>query len=313
MADPWYSRMRRNAMEYAEGSNFHGLKFIFYASSTFARCMWLFVFLLATTGFVYQVQDRIGYYLGLPIRVNIEVEEASELKFPAVTICNTNSFVMSTAYWDGLFYNLTRYYTATRVVRSTMTELDSMNATEMALRLAHKKKDMIKYCFFRSTPCSYLNFTTRLTDYGVCYTFNGNSREQEMTTNTGSTDGLTLLLNVEQYQSMSGTHPSAGIKFLVHSPGDIPRVTELGLAVPASMNGVVGLKYSLIDNLQKPYGSCVDDSESQNNCMIRLSVSEAAATCRCRPGYATWLTEWPVCNLTASNNCLEQKMGGQWS
>ena len=40
---------------------------------------------------------------------------------------------------------------------------------------AHQKKDLIYRCSFGGETCSAKNFTTQLTDFGTCYTFNGDA------------------------------------------------------------------------------------------------------------------------------------------
>ena len=58
----------------------------------------------------------------------------------------------------------------------------------------------------------------------------------------GSGNGLTLLLNIEQYEYMPGPSASAGIKFLLHEPSTFPRVTALGQAVPPGTHTYIGTK-----------------------------------------------------------------------
>ena len=41
---------------------------------------------------IYQITDRVTYYLSYPVSVDIQIVIAKELIFPAVTICNTNAF-----------------------------------------------------------------------------------------------------------------------------------------------------------------------------------------------------------------------------
>ena len=48
---------------------------------------------------------------------------------------------------------------------------------------------------------------------------------------SGSSNGLRLLLNIEQYEYMVGPNEAAGIKMLLHDPNEAPLVEELGMAV----------------------------------------------------------------------------------
>lgn len=63
---------------------------------------------------------------------------------------------------------------------------------------------------------------------------------------TGADDGLRLTLNVEQYEYMPGPHDAAGVKMLLHTKGDVPRVHALGQAVPTGTHVFVGVKTVLV-------------------------------------------------------------------
>ena len=60
-------------------------------------------------------------------------------------------------------------------------------------------------------PCNIAqDFKVRYTDFGLCYTFNGDRDDVKFINVTA--DGLSLVLNVEQYQHMRGPQNDAGVK-----------------------------------------------------------------------------------------------------
>ena len=59
--------------------------------------------------------------------------------------------------------------------------------------------------------------TKEVTDYGVCYTFNGGEHPLP-TEKTGSRFGLALTLNIEQYEYMRGPQSDAGVKVSTPHP-----------------------------------------------------------------------------------------------
>lgn len=65
----------------------------------------------------------------------------------------------------------------------------------------------------------------------------------------GAENGLNLLLNVEQYEYMPGPNDAAGVKVLTHQQSDIPRVRELGIAVPTGTQAFIGLQVILVTSL----------------------------------------------------------------
>ena len=58
------------------------------------------------------------------------------------------------------------------------------------------------------------DFTTTYTEFGVCYTFNGDPDEVKFVDDTAR--ALSLILNVEQYEHMRGPQNDAGLKVITH-------------------------------------------------------------------------------------------------
>ena len=60
-------------------------------------------------------------------------------------------------------------------------------------------------------PCNISeDFITQYTDFGVCYTFNGDPEDVKYVDDTAY--ALSLILNVEQYEHMRGPQNDAGLK-----------------------------------------------------------------------------------------------------
>ncbi len=59
---------------------------------------------------------------------------------------------------------------------------------------------------------------------------------------SGAERGLRLKLNIEQYEYMGGPNDGAGIKILIHSQTDQPRVRDLGQAIPPGSHAFVGIQ-----------------------------------------------------------------------
>ena len=54
------------------------------------------------------------------------------------------------------------------------------------------------------------DFERRFTDFGLCYTFNGDPYDVKYVDNTAR--ALSIVFNVEQYEHMKGPHTDAGLK-----------------------------------------------------------------------------------------------------
>ena len=67
-------------------------------------------------------------------------------------------------------------------------------------------------CTWSGKDCNVAaDFVKIFTGIGVCYTFNG-GKNPRTAFEPGSSTGLSLVLNVEQYEYMRGPNSDAGIK-----------------------------------------------------------------------------------------------------
>jgi hypothetical protein len=95
--------------------------------------------------------------------------------------------------------------------------------------------------------CGPNDFTTVISDFGVCFIFNHpRSVRQRVTTSKGEGHGLRLVLNLEQYEYMAGPRASAGVKLLVYDRNDVPRLDDMGVAIPAGSNALIGIKMNKV-------------------------------------------------------------------
>lgn len=59
---------------------------------------------------------------------------------------------------------------------------------------------------------------------------------------SGIGKGLTVTLNVQQYEYLPKFHDSAGIRFLLHADDTVPMVTALGQAAATGTHTYVGVE-----------------------------------------------------------------------
>ena len=65
----------------------------------------------------------------------------------------------------------------------------------------------------------------------------------------GVKHGLQLLVNVEQYEYMTGPHNAVGLKVLLHRQGDVQQVQDFGDNVPAGMQTFVAVSVSKVSSI----------------------------------------------------------------
>jgi len=72
-------------------------------SSPFRRSVWVLLLLAGVAFTMFQIQNRIGYFLSRPVSVNLRIEHVEEIRFPTVTICNENRVTYSSAAYFGKY------------------------------------------------------------------------------------------------------------------------------------------------------------------------------------------------------------------
>ncbi len=154
---------------------------------------------------------------------------------------------------------------------------------------------LIFSCTWNGRDCTISNdFKAIFTGIGVCYTYN---REKRVATEPGQNSGLSLVLNVEQYEYMRGPQNDAGIKVnctrqqddthsclrfsqtnrdphnarssqvLLHDPDDRPEMTDQGFVVAPGTHTLVSVLQKRVSSrarARQPYFCCFDSHRGCN-------------------------------------------------
>ncbi|XP_077984807.1 acid-sensing ion channel 3-like [Glandiceps talaboti] len=213
--------------EFTSITPIHGVRYIGLPSTHhIRRFVYSCLVLVATCWVITYLYIASMKYTSYPVNTVISVQQTDELVFPAVTICNYNryrkSYIKGTKLEQLLKQKFSPYAKVNLDMPSEGYLKDiSDSRTNFELDAAHKKSSTVLQCHYRSgemnIPCKpELNFTTTMTDYGVCYTFNDPGASDGYTPLSirkgGSMDGLRLTLNVEQDEYSLGTNLGAGFK-----------------------------------------------------------------------------------------------------
>ena len=277
--------------------------------------MWLVMTIACICAVGYQIYERVSFFGSWPVNVNVEINYNKTLKFPAVTICNQNSFRATKAAELGLYDLIEDVFSKSAV--SPVEVIRRNNASNITIadlfvNLGHDKHDLFVSCRWKNSDCGPEDFISVLTDHGLCYTFSPNSSEMAISA-PGIDSGLQLMLNIEQYEYMNGPHDSAGVKVFLHDPEQTPLVASLGQAVSTGFSAFAGINLLTIEYQPPPYGDCGSKLLNHTTlytaeeCFLDCMTAVVTEKCGCRDMYMnTNGSDGPaICNLLQYFNCVK--------
>uniref|UniRef100_A0A8C3CVT6 Acid-sensing ion channel 1 n=1 Tax=Cairina moschata TaxID=8855 RepID=A0A8C3CVT6_CAIMO len=303
---------------FASSCTLHGLSHIFVEGSLGARqALWALAFLLSLSVFLYQVADRIVYYLEYHHVTLLSEEDSPEMTFPAVTFCNINRVRVSQLSHEDLLYlaPLVDYEPGMELgfapaQPGSWEEDEPLNLYVFFNRTCHQLEDMLLSCSYRGERCGPGDFVAVFTRYGKCYTFNAgqDGKPRLITMKGGTGNGLEIMLDIQQdeYLPVWGetdeTSFEAGIKVQIHSQDEPPLIDQLGFGVAPGFQTFVSCQEQRLIYLPPPWGDCkavAGDSEfydtySITACRIDCETRYLVENCNCRmvhmPGDAPYCT-----------------------
>ncbi|XP_010186717.1 PREDICTED: LOW QUALITY PROTEIN: acid-sensing ion channel 1-like [Mesitornis unicolor] len=300
---------------FASSCTLHGLSHIFVEGSLGARqALWALAFLLSLSVFLYQVADRIVYYLEYHHVTLLSEEDSPEMIFPAVTFCNINRVRVSQLSHEDLLYlaPLVDYEPGMELGPPTPEEEDEpLNLYGFFNRTCHQLEDMLLSCSYRGERCGPGDFSAVFTRYGKCYTFNSgqDGKPRLITMKGGTGNGLEIMLDIQPDEDFflvwgetDETSFEAGIKVQIHSQDEPPLIDQLGFGVAPGFQTFVSCQEQRLIYLPPPWGDCkamAGDSEfydtySITACRIDCETRYLVENCNCRmvhmPGDAPYCT-----------------------
>ena len=291
--------------------------------------LWVGIALGATIGCLINITDRIKYLVSRPTATTISATRHHTLTFPAVTVCNLNSFQVLLGILKEL--NLTDLIqiaaplvsidseTCNQVLQSVSTSSTDILSTtfeELAIQSRQPVEDFIQSCFFAGKSCNVTEvFEPVFTNLGICYTFNsGRVRPLFQSSVTGQRQGLQLVSNINQ--SNTTTILNLGLIITINAQSEHPVPANLGIGVPARRNALIRMEQRDIQDETKRNCTCSSQSNyeptfnflsgasySESTCLVDCMHSRIADKCECiiarsfySPGIARY-SQLPDCTL----------------
>ena len=269
---------------FAQDTSLHGARFLF-AGNGFRRLLWAVAIVACLCYCGYQVFTCVVEFYKRPFNTKITThttKDGSELFFPAVTLCNLNTFnsrrfrqvlsrilskeqierqledisllatrskeILSEEFIQrnpGLFLHPAQGK-ATNVVQIVSKPLVSNQIEEMLL----PSSSQFESCSFEGKLCDARNFTSIINFlYGKCYTFNSAEGDSSLlrATSAGQNSGLKLWLNIERESYLDNTvSPFVGLAILIHDQKTFPSVEEFGIKIQPGVSTVCAIKRSKV-------------------------------------------------------------------
>ncbi|CAO2600892.1 Acid-sensing ion channel 1 [Lemmus lemmus] len=260
---------------FASSSTLHGLAHIFsYERLSLKRALWALCFLGSLAVLLCVCTERVQYYFCYHHVTKLDEVAASQLTFPAVTLCNLNEFRFSQVSKNDLYH--AGELLALLNNRLGLDESDDpgvplappgpeafsgepFNLHRFYNRSCHRLEDMLLYCSYCGGPCGPHNFSVVFTRYGKCYTFNSgqDGRPRLKTMKGGTGNGLEIMLDIQQdeYLPVWGetdeTSFEAGIKVQIHSQDEPPFIDQLGFGVAPGFQTFVSCQEQRVRGLHE--------------------------------------------------------------
>jgi hypothetical protein len=206
--DPTFHRRRSILREFAINTTTAGIPGIAKSASIHNRIFWTVSFLVFTGIMMYFLVENIIAYFGYPTQTSVSFLVARSQPFPAVTICN-----YSPIRYDVFIEPFINYTNSINVTdtndTSTITAIQAAYINEFIQILLNSGQPPAKYCFplesmllnclYNGATCQATDFISFFSsDYGLCYTFNAQTKSNtsniRQTTDNGASGKLELRL-----------------------------------------------------------------------------------------------------------------------
>ncbi|XP_052070447.1 degenerin-like protein unc-105 [Mytilus californianus] len=274
---------KRLFARFAEKTSMQGVFYIYSAKNRGQKIFWICLLIACTVGMGSHLYYLINQFTKYPVNTKIELG-FSNLKFPAVTICNVNPIRRSKLYiasqeLQDMVEHLTQVgygdyvdahydiydidYDFGEIVDDRIWKLEEFRRLykkekrETKIELGHQIEDMLISCTVGKFKCFASNFTVLPHHiYGNCFTLQTGDMK---ITKAGPSNGLSLILYMDRNEYLKQISEGFGARVQVHDIGTFPFPDEEGIFVPSASETQIGLRMVTIERLGGLYGNCSGD------------------------------------------------------
>ncbi|XP_071964123.1 acid-sensing ion channel 1A-like [Antedon mediterranea] len=313
---------------FGENTSIHGIRNITNGNRWTRRLVWTVVLCVSFVTLTYQVYSSVNMYFEFETNTKFQQKYRGPQEFPNVVICNSNMLRSPSVMTDfggllnyyqyGLLYLKTLFPSVSFIKESHELPLEfedefpgGGDVKTFIERSGHRIDSMLRVCYFNGEPCTADDFEKMITNYGLCYRFVPPT--SNLINGTGTTYGLSLILNVEKYDFYSAPRENIGFRISVASKHDIPDLQSSGIDVSTGTQTQITIRKSKVVNLPKPYGECIEEGArslrylsepySQNKCLMECESEFMVQNCSCRNYYLPGGQNTPFCSPKQISEC----------
>ena len=258
---------------FLENATLHGARFLL-VGNVYRRLFWTLA-LLSSIGYcVVQIYETLDAFGDRPFSTKITTK-TENVSFPAITICNFNSFNRrryksfirkGNNFSDEEVERDLAQFEKVRTSRTPSSFSDEVVAKYPVLKwrvpneslhhlviFSHIIEEMLlpkssirEPCTIGDKPCSSKNFKSSYnSQFGQCFTFNSGQDESPVINASlaGQLGGLKLTLNIERNSYLiDSSNPYVGLIVLVHDQKSFPCMEQFGFAVKPGVRTLCAIK-----------------------------------------------------------------------
>lgn len=270
-ANTSFQSQTESLRNFMEATTLHGARFL-CSGYVFRRLLWSVALVSSFAFCIYQVYVTVDAFYGRPFNTKItKIANKNHPPFPAVTICNYNSFnrrrykneMTNSEDAERDLNFITEMIAGSKTAftnesRKQHPDLFSRKYGDVQVEdhffalFSHRIEEMLlpsptfESCDINGVVCDSKNFTSFIsTVFGRCYTFNSGHNQHAIVNATmaGHLNGLKLLLNVEKDSYLDNpVNPLVGLKILVHDQHTFPFMEQFGFAVQPGVRTLCAIK-----------------------------------------------------------------------
>lgn len=267
--------------EYCSNSSAHGVQHVCGDNvHIIRRIIWLLFFLVTSSLFISALTFTIQKFFRYESTTSISMRSNTTLDFPALTVCNMNSFRRSKIQQK--YPNLEEFLEKLQfkkrgfgsdeemldLLDKAVPTLSNISVFEFYETVKHEVEDVFIRCDIGLTSgieCSkYVEQV--ITDAGICYTFNKGQDGKSMippAAKGGVKYGAKLILDLQPDEYISAVGEATGMFLLVHDQKVFPRMTQEAFVISPGKHVLVSVQKVVSEVLSKPYSkeSCLDEDQ----------------------------------------------------